>query len=325
MAVAPGDRAWVFVMKSDTARSWAANQGYDDSVGLHYSYDSNVGNSRQVSVGDLVVIREDDFVAGWGFIEYIEVTPNSVKEITRCPVCRRTNFSRRKTVVPANKCSQCSHEFSDEEALRTLENVTAFRAYYQNTWTEAARPIHRQELESIIETRDTFNAIRPINRTSLTPFLEKVSGRDVDLLVDVDQTQLEIIIGGHVETIIRRRRGQRDFRFRMMERFGEVCAFSGSQPPQVLEAAHIQPFSQTGEHRVDGGLLLRRDLHSLFDANLVTVNPDSLTVEIAPRLRGFDTYRPLDHQPLHIPDGREPSFDLLRHHFERSKRIFAHN
>jgi hypothetical protein len=229
-------------MKSDTARSWAANQGYDDSVGLHYSYDSNVGNSRQVSVGDLVVIREDDFVAGWGFVEYIEVTPNSVKEITRCPVCRRTNFSRRKTVVPANKCSRCSHEFSDEEALRTFENVTAFRAYYQNTWTEAARPIHRQELESIIETRDTFNAIRPINRTSLTPFLEKVSGRDVDLLVDVDQTQLEIIIGGHVETIIRRRRGQRDFRFRMMERFGEVFALSGSRPPKSLKLRIFNTF-----------------------------------------------------------------------------------
>ena len=64
-----GEQAWVFVMKSDEERSWAANRGYDDSAGIYYSYDSNVGRSKQVRVGDLVVIREDDHVAGWGLVE----------------------------------------------------------------------------------------------------------------------------------------------------------------------------------------------------------------------------------------------------------------
>ena len=63
MAAGLGERAWVFVMKSDDERSWAANLGYDDSAGVYYSYDSNVGNSRRVQVGDLIVVRQDDFVA----------------------------------------------------------------------------------------------------------------------------------------------------------------------------------------------------------------------------------------------------------------------
>ena len=85
MSSALGERAWVFVMKSDAERSWAANRGYDDFAGIYYSYDSNVGNCKQVSQGDLIVVREDDHVAGWAFVEFIEVFPNSQKEISRCP------------------------------------------------------------------------------------------------------------------------------------------------------------------------------------------------------------------------------------------------
>ena len=320
-----GARAWVFVMKSDAERSWAANRGYDDHAGMYYSYDSNVGNFKQVSVGDLVVVREDDHVAGWGFIEYIEVTENSPKEITRCPKCRKTNFSKRKTIAPANKCSACDFEFEDHQSLVTQELVTAYRAYYANTWTEAARPVHRKELESVIKSRDTFNAIRPLDREKLPAFLEVISGRDVDLRVDIDDQQVEVILGGHVESTVRRRRGQREFRFRLMERFGEICAFSGTQPPQVLEAAHINSFAVTGRHELDGGLLLRRDFHSLFDAHLMTVNPVSWRIEVAPRLRSFASYGPLDGVDLHIPANARPAPQIVRSHYETSRRVFEHN
>jgi hypothetical protein len=325
MAQTLGERAWVFVMKSDAERSWAANRGYDDHAGMYYSYDSNVGNCKQVSVGDLIVVREDDYIAGWGFIEFIEVTENSPKEITRCPNCRKTNFSRRKTISPANKCSSCSFEFEDHQALITHEKVTAYRAYYANTWTEAARPVHRKDLELAIKSRDTFNAIRPLDREKLPAFLEGISGRDVDLRVDIDDQQVEIILGGHVESTVRRRRGQREFRFEMMKRFGEICAFSGEQPPQVLEAAHINSFAETGRHELDGGLLLRRDFHSLFDAHLMTVNPVSWRVEVAPRLQSFSSYGPLDGVDLHIPTKARPAPEFIRGHYETSRRVFEHN
>jgi hypothetical protein len=325
MSSALGERAWVFVMKSDAERSWAANRGYDDSAGIYYSYDSNVGNCKQVSKGDLIVVREDDHVAGWGFIEFIEVFPNSQKEISRCPKCNKTNFSRRKTISPANKCASCKFEFEDIDAQVTLETVTAYRAFYANTWTEAARPVFRTELEEIIKTRDTFNAIRPLDRDKLPEFLDTISGRDVDLVMDIGEKEVEIILGGHVEATVRRRRGQREFRFKLMERFGEICAFSGEQPPQVLEAAHINSFAQTGEHHLNGGLLLRRDIHSLFDANLISVNPESWKIQIAPRLQSFETYRPLNGRSLLVPEGSRPSVDLVRSHFDQSLRIFNHN
>ena len=325
MAPVLGERAWVFIMKSDDERSWAANRGYDDSAGIYYSYDSNVGNCKQVSVGDLIVVREDNHVAGWGFIEFIEVTANSPKEITRCPQCRKTKFSRRKTMTPANKCASCDHEFGDHEALVTHESVTAYKAFYANTWTEAARPVNVDALKLITSNRGTFNAIRPLDPDKLPTFLETISGRDVDLTVDIDDKQVEIILGGHVDATIRRRRGQREFRFKMMQRFGEICAFSGEQPPQVLEAAHINSFAETGRHELDGGLLLRRDFHSLFDAHLMTVNPASWRVEVAPRLHSFSSYGPLHGVDLHIATKARPAPEFIRGHYETSRRVFEHN
>jgi ribosomal protein L37AE/L43A len=320
-----GKQAWVFLMKSDEERSRTSNRAYDDAAGIYYSYDSNVANSKRVTEGDVVVVREDGWVAGWGIIEAIEVTPNSTKEIKRCPKCRRTNLRRRRQQIPRNICDACGHVFSDEETVVTFASVTNFQAFYANTWTEAARPIDFRELAKIQKSLGTFNAIRPIDLALLAGFLERISGRDVDLEIELPVEEVKGILGGHTEAIVRRRRGQRAFRFQMLERYGERCAFSGVQPPQVLEAAHLYSYALRAEHLNDGGLLLRRDYHALFDAKLVTVNPTTLKIEIAPRLSEYPTYRQLDGIPLQVQAIQIPSLELLREHYDQAKRIFAHN
>jgi hypothetical protein len=320
-----GNNAWVFLMKSDEERSWAANRGYDDAAGIYYSYDSNVPNSKQVAVGDVVVVRADDWVAGWGIIEYVEETPNSRKEIRRCPSCRKTNHRHRIRALPSNICDSCGHVFSDEEIVTTFESVTNFRAYYANTWTEAARPVDFRDLVKIQLSQGTFNAIRPLDVSVLPDFLERISGRDVNLDSEIPTEEIESILGGHTEGITRRRRGQRVFRFEMLIRFGERCAFSGVQPPQVLEAAHLYSFAKRPEHRRDGGLILRRDYHALFDAKLVAVNPETLKIAIAPRLFDYPTYRMLDGSALQIEQEQRPSLDLLADHYEQAMRVFVSN
>lgn len=312
-------------MKSDEERSWSANRGYDDAAGIYYSYDSNVPNSKRVAEGDVVVVRADNWVAGWGIIEFIEVTPNSTKEIRRCPNCRMTNHRSRVRPIPSNICDACRHVFSDEETVITFESVTNFRAYYANTWTEAARPIDFHELAKIQKSQGTFNAIRPIEVTMLPAFLQRVSGRDVDLKTEISDEEVNSILGGHTEGIVRRRRGQRVFRFEMLQRYGERCAFSGVQPPQVLEAAHLYSYAVRAEHRRDGGLLLRRDYHALFDAKLVAVNPSTLRIEIAPRLFNYSSYRKLDGLMLQVEENQRPSIELLGEHYDQATRVFAHN
>jgi hypothetical protein len=320
-----GSQAWIFLTKSEEERSWSANRGYDDVVGIYYSYDSNVPNSRQVAAGDVVVIRVDDWVAGWGVIEFIEVTPNVMKEVRRCPNCRKTNHRPRTRPYPSNICDACKAVFSDEQVVTTFEPVTGFKAFYANTWIEAARPVDFRELALIQKSKGTFNAIRPINSDLLGAFLQRVSGRDVDIEMEVSYKEVNSILGGHTEAVVRRRRGQRAFRFEMIKRYGERCAFSGVQPPQVLEAAHLYSFASRPVHRSDGGLLLRRDYHSLFDAKLIAINPANLKVEIAPRLYDYSSYRGLDGVTLQFDSDKRPSLDLLADHYDQAIRVFALN
>lgn len=298
---------------------------YDDNISNYYSYDDNVPNNRRVKVGDLVIIREDDYLAGWSIIDSLEVLANQPKAMTRCPTCLTSSPSERRR-EPTYRCTNrsCHAEFTRGEALHHFEPVTQFRANYSLNWHEAVRRISYRTIESALVSPRGQNSIRPLQADAVKGILDQLSGRDVDLQIDIPVDVLQFIAGGHSEAIIRRRRGQRAFRFAMLERYGERCAFTGVQPPQVLEAAHLYSYAATGEHHRDGGLILRRDCHTLFDAKLLTVNPSSLKIEIAPTLAQFETYRSLDQRSLQIQEGLEPSLQYLGEHFDQATALFQH-
>lgn len=70
------------------------------------------------------------------------------------------------------------------------------------------------------------------------------------------------------------RLGQGAFRVLVTDSYRRRCAVTGEKTLPALEAAHIRPYSEGGSHEASNGLLLRRDLHSLFDAGYVTVTPE---------------------------------------------------
>ncbi|MGD1996807.1 MAG: HNH endonuclease [Anaerolineae bacterium] len=76
------------------------------------------------------------------------------------------------------------------------------------------------------------------------------------------------------EYTVRRRLGQGAFRVTVTEAYGRRCAMTGERTLPVLQASHIKPYSESGPHRVDNGLLLRADLHILFDHGYMTLTRD---------------------------------------------------
>lgn len=72
----------------------------------------------------------------------------------------------------------------------------------------------------------------------------------------------------------RRRLGQGAFQLAGRDAYQRHCAVTGEKTLVVLDAAHIRPVAVLGQHRVDNGLLLRSDIHTLFDRGYVTVTPD---------------------------------------------------
>jgi len=50
--------------------------------------------------------------------------------------------------------------------------------------------------------------------------------------------------------------------------------------PPLLDAAHINPYANGGEYEVCNGIILRTDIHTLFDEDLLVISPDSLAVQV---------------------------------------------
>lgn len=112
-----------------------------------------------------------------------------------------------------------------------------------------------------------------------------------------------------------RRRGQPAFRAALLAAYEGRCAISGCDAPEALEAAHIYPYRGNYTNHVTNGLLLRADLHSLFDLGLLTIDSTTMTAQFKGSLRKSH-YLPLCGVKLHLPKSEDhhPSAEALDWH-----------
>lgn len=124
------------------------------------------------------------------------------------------------------------------------------------------------------------------------------------------------------EYLAKARLGQGAFRVLVTDAYNRRCAITGERTLPVLEAAHIKPFASSGPHHIDNGLLLRSDLHKLYDRGYLTINPD-FQVEVGRRIReefenGRDYYA-FHGQPLaNLPSNADlrPAREFIEWHNE---------
>ena len=119
--------------------------------------------------------------------------------------------------------------------------------------------------------------------------------------------------------LVHPRLGQGAFRVMVTDAYERRCVVTSERTLPVLEAAHIKPYSLAGQHDVSNGLLLRSDLHTLFDRGYVTVAPD-MRLRVSRRIHeefenGRDYYA-LDGRDVRLPVAphESPSRDLLEWH-----------
>lgn len=120
--------------------------------------------------------------------------------------------------------------------------------------------------------------------------------------------------------LIQPRLGQGAFRIAVTDAYQRACAITGEHSLPALEAAHIKPFVLQGPHETRNGLLLRSDLHRLYDHGYICVTPD-YRVRISGRLKeeyqNGRSYYPLQDAPLMLPSVQRdrPDSQLLEWHF----------
>jgi len=144
--------------------------------------------------------------------------------------------------------------------------------------------------------------------------------------MDVMKEDREVVFVGEKkerygkEQIILPRLGQGAFRIVVTEAYNRRCAISGEKTLPVLEAAHIKPFSMGGENITSNGLLLRKDMHTLFDRGLITVTKEHI-IEVSKRIKseygnGREYYAYNGKQLANIPERptEQPLQELLEWH-----------
>ncbi len=102
------------------------------------------------------------------------------------------------------------------------------------------------------------------------------------------------------------RLGQGAFRILVTDAYSRKCAISGERTLPVLEAAHIKSYAKSGPHFISNALLLRSDLHKLFDSGYITITKDS-KVEVSNRIKeefenGREYYRFHGSSILNLPN-----------------------
>jgi len=119
--------------------------------------------------------------------------------------------------------------------------------------------------------------------------------------------------------LVRPRLGQGSFRVLVTDAYERRCAITSERTLPALDAAHIKPYSESGLHLVNNGILFRRDIHALFDKGYITVTP-SMQVEVSRRIKeefenGRDYYRHHGDmiRPPVVPTDR-PSPEFLEWH-----------
>ncbi|MEU3060204.1 HNH endonuclease [Streptomyces subrutilus] len=285
--------AWLMYLGEDPKR---VGQGYDDHPSTHYSWNSRVPNSATVAVGDTIVLWDGKTLLGLSVIEDIK-TGTGMADVSSCPKCGKADIAERKTMTPKYRCwtDSCKFEF-DAPNVATVD-VTTYRSQHEAGWIDLRGQVTAPELRALCEQPKSQNALRRLRWTDFRTRVE--TGKNATSLNIVEKAR-KVITGGHSERMVRVRKGQAAFRASLLESFGEVCAFTGPMPAAVLDAAHLYSYAAKQEHAESGGLLLRKDVHRLFDLGQIAIDPISLALDVTPETRAYPVYDKLHGQPLTV-------------------------
>lgn len=246
----------------------------------------------------------ENFIVGGGHLAHFSLLPHrtaweffgegngagSLQEMTR----RIAKYRREKPGLSSDYTIGC---------------IMLSRPFFwpETEWIPAPDDFHRNIVQG--KGYDTFSAT---GRVLWDAVRLRIAGYDVREPIESPAMWGEPVL-------VRPRLGQGTFRSLITDLYGRRCAVTGERALPVLEAAHIRPVTEGGLHELPNGLLLRSDIHRLFDRGYVTVTPD-LEFRVSRRLKDeFDNgepYYPLEGAVAHIPARLEdrPGRDFLEWH-----------
>lgn len=212
------------------------------------------------------------------------------------------------------------HQDYGVSALRkALDALEQHLDYYEGVKTGGPQPGQRKLLAEFRAVADQHgNARGPDGLTASQRTTFAHEDHQLQVMGVFDPTDTEDARKRTLSNIVRRQ-GQTKFRTQLLTLYGHRCAVSGCKVEAVLEAAHITPYLGPKTDHPTNGLILRGDLHTLFDLGLIAVETKAMTVLVSTVLDGteYESYR---GKPLHLPTEKsgQPSPAALEKHRNES-------
>jgi putative restriction endonuclease len=286
---------WILKSKGEKS-AFGGNLGYADQPASHYVYDTNVKNHNKLKAGDLVVIADKHFIIGYARITDIDSVPDVPKVRYRCPFpdCKTQELYARKGISPKYRCRN-KHEFDTPDSENIL--VEEFTARYSTTFFRPEEKTSVSILDNYYLKRNYYYSIQEADirffereLPALTPGFSAQAIQQLRppaAVKDIPPYLPTFDDERDYATLLKAiRKGQSRFKTKLIEIYDHYCMITGCTVPAAIEASHICPYKGKNDNSPLNGLLLRTDLHKLFDNNLIGIDPGSLKIVLHPSLAG---------------------------------------
>jgi tetratricopeptide (TPR) repeat protein len=297
---------------SDLSAAYAETDGHNYYIYL--ALDSVVDFDHSLEQRNLErqqIFQGVNFLFRGGGRRFAPDKPAAVKALasaweSHCLILQRQGKGRRLVDVFLERGDEARDRKEYDEALYYYYEALSVDPNYGKATNKI------KQLERIIETNPETTNPRiiitpppkplPVDQLTDLPLQDALEHirldpdkQDYSATPDVNEAHRRILVE------IARRQGQSKFRQTLLEAYDYKCAVTGFDAGEALEAAHIIPYSETENNDPTNGLLLRADIHTLFDLNMLVIHPEKLMISLHPDLRKTQ-YQNLHNQKLRIPN-----------------------
>jgi len=252
-------KAWVGVTDTDWYRFLSARPDLDE---VNFWQPSGGRQFRSLTPGEIFLFKlhhPENYVVGGGVFAHFSVAPSRLAwdafgEKNGAPTYEvmRQRIEKYRHVAPS------PHE---EHAIGCILLTQPF-FFERSNWIPAPADFAK----NIVQGK-TYDLTAGLGKELWTAVQERLQAFAVPTYAEEGS-----VYGDPV--LVKQRLGQGTFRLLVTDIYEKHCAVTGEKVLPVLQAAHIRPVSEGGGHRVDNGLLLRSDVHTLFDRGYVSVTPE---------------------------------------------------
>lgn len=234
---------------------------------------------------------------------------------SRIPDFVKTNLGPDLSVLSVNCNSRGNHSVN-RNPRRTDTGHTHDRLIRKGSGRGVLFDMYKPEIDGVWELVDVGDKVLRPRFVGNADMVELDDARDTASMAGMFDPSEDA--RRRITAAIVQREGQPEFRKALLAAYDGTCAISGCKVEALLEAAHIIPYRGTQTNLVGNGLLLRADLHKLFDLHLLCIDSKTRKIRLSEGLADSE-YARYDGIPLREPADADKAAlpDALKHHEDR--------